>query len=87
LATLHAKERRNGHERTPDREPRPGRRRRLDPSIRAKAVASEAVPILSATASDALFAYAMTGSAVASLAILVAPHLEMLLRCAAHGRG
>jgi len=29
----------------------------------------------------------MTGSAVASLAILVAPHLEMLLRCAAHGRG
>jgi hypothetical protein len=56
-------------------------------SIRAKAVASEAVPILSATARDALFAYAMTGSAVASLAILVAPHLEMLLRCAAHGRG
>jgi hypothetical protein len=56
-------------------------------SIRAKAVASEAVQILSATARDALFAYAMTGSAVASLAILVAPHLEMLLRCSAHGRG
>ena len=55
--------------------------------IRAKAVASEAVQILRAMARDALFAYAMTGSAVASLAILVAPHLEMLLRCAAQGRG
>jgi hypothetical protein len=53
---------------------------------RAKAVASEAVQILSATARDALFAYAMTGSAVASLAIIVAL-LEMLLRCAAGGRG
>jgi hypothetical protein len=53
---------------------------------RAKAVASEAVQTLSATARDALFAYAMTGSAVASLAIIVAP-LEMLLRCAAGGRG
>jgi hypothetical protein len=52
----------------------------------AKAVASEAVQILSAMARDALFAYAMTGSAVASLAIIVAPHLEMLLRCAG-GRG
>lgn len=52
----------------------------------AKAVASEAVQILSATARDALFAYAMTGSAVASLAIIVAP-LEILLRCAAGGRG
>ncbi|WP_426409699.1 hypothetical protein [Bradyrhizobium ganzhouense] len=56
-------------------------------SIRAKAVASEAVQTLRAMAGDALFAYAMTGSAVASLAILVAPHLEMLLRCAAQGRG
>jgi hypothetical protein len=55
--------------------------------IRAKAVASEAVQILRAMARDALFAYAMTGSAVASLAILVAPHIEMLLRCAAQGRG
>jgi hypothetical protein len=31
--------------------------------------------------------YAMTGSAVASLATIAAPHLEMLLRCAFHGRG
>jgi hypothetical protein len=42
---------------------------------------------LSGTASDALVAYAMTGSAIASLVIIAAPHLEMLLRCAVHGRG
>lgn len=54
---------------------------------RAKAVALEAIQALSGTARDALFAYAMTGSAVASLAVIAAPHLEMLLRCAFHGRG
>jgi hypothetical protein len=40
-----------------------------------------------ATARDVLFAHAMTGGAVASLAIIAAPHLEMLLRCIFHGRG
>jgi hypothetical protein len=54
---------------------------------RAKAVALETVQTLSGTARDALFAYAMTGSAVASLAIIAAPHLEMLLRCVFYGRG
>jgi hypothetical protein len=54
---------------------------------RAKAVALETVQTLSGTARDVLFAYAMTGSAVASLAIIAAPHLEMLLRCSFHGRG
>ena len=54
---------------------------------RAKAVALETIQTLSGTARDALFAYAMTGSAVASLAIITAPHLEMLLRCVFHGRG
>ena len=34
-----------------------------------------------------LFAHAMTGGAVASLAIIAAPHLETLLRCIFHGRG
>ena len=53
----------------------------------AKAVVFEAVHTLSETASDALVAYAMTGSAVASLAIVAAPHLEMLLRCIFNGRG
>jgi hypothetical protein len=54
---------------------------------RAKAVALEAIQTLSGTARNALFAYAMTGSAVASLAVIAAPHLEMLLRCIFHGRG
>jgi len=54
---------------------------------RAKAVALQAIQTLSGTARDALLAYAMTGSAVASLAIIAAPHLEMLLRCVFHGRG
>jgi hypothetical protein len=54
---------------------------------RAKAVIFQTIEKMSGTARDALFAYAMTGSAVASLAIIAAPHLEMLLRCAFHGRG
>lgn len=54
---------------------------------RAKAIALETVQTVGGTARDALFAYAMTGSAVASLAIIAAPHLEMLLRCVFHGRG
>jgi hypothetical protein len=54
---------------------------------RAKAATLETIQTLSGTARDAPFAYAMTGSAVASLAIMAAPHLEMLLRCDFHGRG
>jgi hypothetical protein len=54
---------------------------------RAKTVALQAVETLSGTARDALFAYAMTGSAAASLAIIAAPHLEMLLRHSSYGRG
>jgi hypothetical protein len=47
----------------------------------AKALALEMAQTLSETARDALFAYAMTCSSVASLAVIAAPHLEMLLRC------
>lgn len=54
---------------------------------RAKAVGLRAIQILSETARDALFAYATTGSAMAGLATIAAPHLEMLLRSALHGRG
>lgn len=54
---------------------------------RAKAVALEMVQTLSGTTREALFAYAMTGSAVASLAIIATPHLEMLLCCVFHGGG
>ncbi|MEH2488550.1 hypothetical protein [Bradyrhizobium sp. AZCC 2230] len=50
-------------------------------TVRAKAIAFETVQSLSGTVRDALFAYAMTGSAVASLAIIAAPHFEALLRC------
>lgn len=53
----------------------------------AKAVVFETIQTLTETTREALFAYAMTGSAVASLAIIAAPHLEMLLRCVFHGRG
>lgn len=53
----------------------------------AKAVVFETVQTLTDTTREALFAYAMTGSAVASLAIIAAPHLEMLLHCVFHGRG
>lgn len=60
-------------------------RARLSRMTRAKAVALQAIQTLSGTARDALFAYAM-GSAVASLATIAAPHLEMLLCCAFHGR-
>ncbi len=54
---------------------------------RAKAVALETIQTLSGTARDALFAYAMTGSAVAGLVIIAGPHLDTLLRCVFHGRG
>jgi hypothetical protein len=56
-------------------------------SSRAKPAALETVQTVSGTARDALFAHAMTGTAVASLAIVTAPRLEMLLRCVFHGRG
>jgi len=54
---------------------------------RAKAAALRAAETLSGTARDALLAYAMTGSAVASIVMIAAPHLEVLLRCIFHGRG
>jgi hypothetical protein len=54
---------------------------------RAKAIGLEAAQTLFGTARDALLAYAMTGSAVASIVVVAAPHLEVLLRCIFHGRG
>jgi hypothetical protein len=54
---------------------------------RAKAAALRAAETLSGTARDALLAYAMTGSAVASIVMIAAPHFEVLLRCIFHGRG
>jgi hypothetical protein len=54
---------------------------------RAKAISLEAAQRLSGTTRDALLAYAMTGSAVASIVIVAAPRFEVLLRCIFHGRG
>lgn len=53
---------------------------------RVKAVTLEAAQTLSETAREVLLAYAMTGSAVASIIIVAAPHL-VLLRCIFDGRG
>lgn len=54
---------------------------------RAKAIVLDAAQTLSGTVRDALLAYAMTGSAVASIVVVAAPHLEVMLRCIFHGRG
>jgi hypothetical protein len=52
-----------------------------------KTIAIEAAQTLSGTARDTLLAYAMTGSVVASILIVAAPHFEVLLGCIFHGRG
>jgi hypothetical protein len=51
----------------------------------AKTAVIETVQTLGTTARDVLLAYAMTGSAAASRAIIAGPHLEMLLRRVFHG--
>jgi hypothetical protein len=52
-----------------------------------KTLAARAVRTLKLTLADALYAYAVTGSAFATLMVLVAPHLEIFLRCLFHGKG
>jgi hypothetical protein len=54
---------------------------------RVKALAACAVRTLNLTVADALHAYALTGSALATLMVLAAPHLEAFLRCIFHGKG
>jgi hypothetical protein len=54
---------------------------------RARALAARAVRALSVATADALYAYAVTGSALATLMALVAPHLDVFLRCLFHGKG
>jgi hypothetical protein len=46
-----------------------------------------AVRTLNLTVTDALYAYAVTGSAFATLLVLAAPHLEVFVRCIFHGKG
>jgi hypothetical protein len=57
------------------------------PRRRIRALATCASRTLHLTVADAVFAYASTGSAFATVMVLAAPHLEMLLRCIFHGRG
>ena len=54
---------------------------------RTKTLAAGAVRTLNLTLADALYAYAVTGSAFATLVVLVTPHLEVFVRCIFHGKG
>jgi hypothetical protein len=54
---------------------------------RTRALAAHAVQALSAATADALYAYAVTGSAFATLMALAAPHLDVFLRCLFHAKG
>jgi hypothetical protein len=52
-----------------------------------KSVVVGAVRMLNLTIADALYAYAVTGSAFATVMVLAAPHLEVFVRCIFHGKG
>ena len=54
---------------------------------RTQGVVAGAVRMLNLAVADALYAYAVTGSAFATVMILAAPHLEMFARCLFHGKG
>ena len=54
---------------------------------RRESVVARAVRTLNLTIADALYAYAATGSAFASLVVLAAPHVEVFMRCIFHGKG
>jgi hypothetical protein len=49
--------------------------------------AARAVLAVSVGTDDALYAYAVTGSAFATLTALAAPHSDVFLRCLFHGKG
>ena len=54
---------------------------------RAKSVVAGAFRTLNLTVADALYAYAVTGSALATPSVLAALHLEVFARCIFHGKG
>jgi hypothetical protein len=56
-------------------------------SRRTESVVARAVRMLNLTIADALHAYAVTGSAFATLVVLAAPHVEVFMRCIFHGKG
>jgi hypothetical protein len=53
---------------------------------RTEAAGASAVRTLKLTVADALYAYAVTGGAFATVMVLAAPRLEVLLRCIFHGK-
>jgi hypothetical protein len=55
--------------------------------LRTKRVVAGAIRMLNLTVADALYAYAVTGSAFATVIVLAAPHLEVFVRCTFHGKG
>jgi hypothetical protein len=54
---------------------------------RTRSVVAADARTLNLTVADALYAYAVTGSAFATLMVIAAPHLEVFLRCIFHGKG
>ena len=76
---------------TPYRQSRVNHHEVLPPAFfskrRAKSVVAVAVRTLNLTVTDALYAYAVTGSAFATLLVLAAPNLEVFVRCIFHGKG
>jgi hypothetical protein len=54
---------------------------------RNEAALAGAVRAIKLTVADALYAYAVTGSAFATVMALAAPHLEVFMRCFFHGKG
>ena len=54
---------------------------------RTQSVFAGAVRMFNLTVADALYAYAVTGSAFATVMVLAAPHLEVFVRCIFHERG
>jgi hypothetical protein len=76
---------------TPYRRSYANRHKVLPPAFfskrRAKSVVAVAVRTLNLTVTDALYAYAVAGSAFATLLVLAAPHLEVFVRCIFHGKG
>jgi hypothetical protein len=54
---------------------------------RTKAAVAGAVRTFKVAVADALYAYAVTGSAFATVMVLAAPHVEIFVRCFFHGKG
>lgn len=54
---------------------------------RSEAVLTSAARALKLAVADALYAYALAGSAFATRLVLAAPHLEAFIRCFFDGKG